>query len=390
LPIAIIVHDNGKILFANNSTIKILGLSKTEELEGKNIFDLIKKEYHEFHIKRIKQINSGDPNVSKLIKTKMIRSDGQIIEVASSAVKMMLGGRPCIFSIIKDITEEKNVQELKNRIDEKNRMLTEAAEYDKLKTEFFANLSHEFRTPINIIYSTTQLLELYLKDLSPSFNEEKLKKHILSVKNNCYRLLRMVNNLIDSTKIDAGYLELNMQNCNIISIVENITQYVSEYVSQKNIKLIFDTDTEEKIMACDPDKIERIMLNLLSNAIKFTKPGGSISVNIHDEKESIIISIKDSGVGIPEEKIPAIFERFVQVDKSLTRSFEGSGIGLSIVKSLVEMHKGSITVESELGKGTEFIISLPVTVVEGEVYNLDNEINSETKEIVNIEFSDIA
>jgi len=153
---------------------------------------------------------------------------------------------------------------------------------------------------------------------------------------------------------------------------------------------LFDTEVEERILACDGDKIERIMLNLISNSIKFTEPGGKILVNIYDKENEIIISVKDTGLGIPIEKQEQVFERFVQVDKSLVRNKDGSGIGLSLVKSLIEMHEGTIKLKSEWGKGSEFIIKLPVKVLSHEdVYIPNNYNHNGNIEKIQVEFSDI-
>ena len=134
---------------------------------------------------------------------------------------------------------------------------------------------------------------------------------------------------------------------------------VAEHIEGKKITLIFDTEIEEKIVACDPDKIERIMLNLLSNAIKFTDKRGKIFVNVYLQNNYICISVKDNGIGISEEMQNLIFDRFIQVDKSISRNREGSGIGLAIVKSLVELHNGKITLESKIGQGSDFTILIP-------------------------------
>lgn len=182
-------------------------------------------------------------------------------------------------------------------------------------------------------------------------------------------------------------------NCNIISIVEEITLSIAGYSNSKNIDLVFDTDVEEKIIACDPDKIERIMLNLLSNSLKFTNEGGKIFVNIFNGEEYITISVQDNGIGIPENKIDIIFDRFRQVDKSFTRSYEGSGIGLSLVKSLLEMQGGAISVESIYGTGTKFTIKFPVKVLKHdnneEKDKKDNNMMDSCVEKIKIEFSDI-
>lgn len=184
-------------------------------------------------------------------------------------------------------------------------------------------------------------------------------------------------------------LKLNLHNHNIVSIVEDITLSVGEYVKSRGVNLIFDTDVEEKYMAVDDDKIERIMLNLLSNAVKFTNKDDEILVTVEDNDDFVIISVKDTGVGIPEDKLKMIFDRFAQVDKTLTRNREGSGIGLSLVKTLTEMHGGNIKVNSKLEEGSEFIIELPVTLVEENEEVSITQYNDSKVDKVLIEFSDI-
>ena len=222
-------------------------------------------------------------------------------------------------------------------------------------------------------------------------NEDKLSIYLKGIKQNSYRLLRLVNNIIDTTKIDAGFMNVDLRNCNIVNIIEDITLSVVQFIEGKGITLIFDTDIEEKIMACDLDKIERIILNLLSNAVKFTEAGDKIFVSIYDRIDKIVISIKDTGVGIDSDKVGIIFERFRQADKSLSRRCEGSGIGLSLVSSLVQMHGGTIAVKTELGKGSEFIIELPVKLCdenckEEEIIDMVRKTQIQK---CNIEFSDI-
>jgi PAS domain S-box-containing protein len=290
----------------------------------------------------------------------------------------------------RDITMRIEEEKIIKENEEKTRFLNQAIEYDRFRTDFFANISHELRTPINVILGTLQLMELKFTEL---FNEKnkKSKGYLKIMKQNCYRLVRLINNLIDVTKIDAGYFEIHLSNCNIVSIVEEITLSVAGYVENNGISLLFDTEMEEKIIACDKDKIERIMLNLISNAIKFTNTGGNITVNIYDGKDNIRISVKDNGIGIPMEKQESIFDRFIQVDKSLTRNKEGSGIGLSLVKALVEMHGGKISLKSEINKGSEFIFELPTKQLPDDIpVYVNNNLNSNSHvEKINIEFSDI-
>ncbi|SHK52593.1 Signal transduction histidine kinase [Clostridium cavendishii DSM 21758] len=278
-----------------------------------------------------------------------------------------------------------------NMITVNNRLLEETVKYDKLKNEFMANMSHELKTPLNIIFSTAQLFSLYAENTDTIANKEKLNNYIDTIKQNCYRLLRLVNNLIDITKIDSGFMELNLKNDNIVAVVEEITLSTAKYVENMNREIIFDTEIEEKIMAIDEEKMERILLNLISNAIKFTDVNGVIEVNIYDRITYIVIEVKDNGRGIPESELSNIFERFKQVDPLLSRSHEGSGIGLSMVKSLVEMHKGEIRVESKYKEGTNFKIYLPVNIEikEDEFKDKEKLVHHTNVEKIQIEFSDI-
>lgn len=277
-----------------------------------------------------------------------------------------------------------------NMLSENKRLVDKTIECDRLKTEFIANMSHELRTPLNIIFSTVQLLNVII-DKGEDLNTDRIKNYTGGIKQNCYRLVRLVNNLIDITKIDSGFMTIDLSNQNIVEIAEEITQSTVGYVQQRERTIIFDTDEEEKIMAFDAEKLERILLNLISNAVKFTKPGDTINVTLYDKKDHVIISVKDNGRGIPEEQLSQLFQRFKQIDPLLNRTHEGSGIGLTIVKALVELHGGTIEVKSTYGEGTEFIICLPAKIVpEEQDVKVKRDFASEANvENINIEFSDI-
>lgn len=259
-------------------------------------------------------------------------------------------------------------------------------EVEKLRMDFLANISHELRTPINLILSSLQVLNLKINLLDEDLFKY-FSRYMNIVDQNGKRLLKLVNNLIDTTRLESGCFSYNPKNKDIISYVENICLSVSEFVKSNNLSIIFDTDTEEKIIAFDPDNMERIILNLISNAIKFNKPGGIIEVFISCQ-DNIEISVKDSGIGIPEDKIDKIFERFEQVKNN--SKIQGSGIGLNLVKSLVEMNNGSIKVKSDLEKGSRFSIVLPNTLVKDcskHSYENSDCINNESQ--ISVEFSDI-
>ena len=178
-----------------------------------------------------------------------------------------------VIAIIIDITKETRAKlELEKNL--------------KMQEEFFLNIAHELKTPLNVIFSITQLFDLYIKDGSLIENQDKLEKYINVITQNCYRQSKLVNNLLDLSKIESGFFKLHLSNNNIVSVVEDIVQSVSEYVENKGLKIIFDTNVEEKIIACDPISIERIMLNLISNAIKFSMAGDEIFVNVLDKGDS--------------------------------------------------------------------------------------------------------
>jgi signal transduction histidine kinase len=295
-----------------------------------------------------------------------------------------------IVVVYDDISERMEQERI---ISENNRIIRETLQMDKLKNDFFANISHELRTPLNIILGAIQITEMKLQDKGIPIDRNKLLKNIKLEKQNCFRLIRLIENLIDTSILNSQTLKLNMRNCNIVYLVEEITESVAEYIQNHNLAFIFDTDIEERIIACDIDKIERIMLNLLSNSVKFTGPGGSIFVTVMNGNEYITITVEDTGIGIPESSLGLIFDRFTQVDNSFTRNYEGSGIGLSLVKAMVELHGGTISVESVYGEGSKFIIELPVKTldhneVEQEAMLSNNKMHQHVERI-RIEFSDI-
>lgn len=274
------------------------------------------------------------------------------------------------------------------RNEAKNKKLYQMAkEREQLKTDFIANMSHELRTPLNIITSASMLLEMKSQKEETVSSEYILDK-LNRINQSSNRLRRLINNLIDISKFDSGFIECKCKNENIVYVVEDIVHEVVDYAKEKNIELIFDTEEEEIISFIDKEKIERVILNLLSNAIKFTNENGKIEVYMKSDNNFIYISIKDNGIGISKEKIDHIFQRFYQVDNLLSRGSEGSGIGLCIVDEIIRMHGGKINIESEINKGTTFEIVLNVSksnFIDKEEEKTDRNI----KDIVKVEMSDI-
>lgn len=274
-----------------------------------------------------------------------------------------------------DITEE-----------QKNKFKMEEA--IKIQDELYMNVSHELRTPLNVIFSANQLMEMFLKSSSLELNKERLINYNSMVKQNCYRLTKLINNIIDLSKGKTGFLKMNLSDENIVEIVRNIVLSVCEYAKQKNLSIIFNANVDKKVIACDPYLIERVMLNLISNSIKFSNPDSDIVISLVNKEDVVEILVTDTGIGMDDNTLKYLFGKYYQADKSLSRMSEGSGIGLSLAKHIVELHGGNIKVESELGKGSTFIVDLPVRIVNNQ--NNVREFNKNDKiEMIKIEFSDI-
>lgn len=379
----VILRDN-KIIYANITAAKILGASGLTDILGIDQKEFLKNNYEDDIIK-VYDFN----NEFWFKEIEITNLKNECVDIEFSSENISYRGKPARLVILKDLGLKNEIELLKNDLIENEEQLLKSNEHNKIITEFFSNISHELKTPINVILSAVQLLMIKCVDDSSDYNE-KSAKLLNVIKQNGYRLIRLVNNLLDMSKFDSGFLKLNLCNENIVSIVEDITLSVADYIKSKGVSIIFDTDVEELLMAVDCDKIERIILNLLSNAVKFTNNGDDIFVFVIDEEETVKISVKDTGVGIPEDKLKVIFDRFGQVEKTLIRNKEGTGIGLSLVKNLVEIHGGSISVNSKVGEGSEFIVELPVTLIDEKEEDMCSPYYSSGKvDNILVEFSDI-
>ena len=369
------LNIHGCIIKANDSWEKVLGWSKAE-IKAMHYSDLI----HPDDISILEYLYDSNYIVEeiKYLTIRLLCKDNSYkwIELSLKYVK----DKNVFMSTGIDVTSRKEVEVEKKKLEE-------AIHLESIRNEFFGNISHEFKTPLNIILGIVQLIDKNIE--LDNISKENLIRHVDIMKQNSYRLLRLVNNLIDISRIDIGYYNLQPSNYNIVKVVEDITLSIAEYVKHKKINLIFNTDVEEITLACDPDKIERVILNLLSNAIKYTDDNGDIYVSLNKVNEDVVVSVKDSGVGIPNDKLELIFDRFGQANDILSRRCEGSGIGLSIVKSIVEMHGGKIEVFSEIGKGSEFVFNIPIKILEEENVILTCDNKDYHVEKCNIEFSDI-
>jgi PAS domain S-box-containing protein len=393
LPIGIFSATlTGEILDINPIALVILGYHEKKEIHKVNIIDFLRVSSIDNEEKRFLKENIYN---LKNIETKIKCCNGKFIWVQiNTHMVFEWGDQEGFFEgSIQDITYRKDTEA---KIKEQQELLFKAEkgqreELEKaliMKNEFISLISHEFKTPLNVIYSAIQLIEYAYIDKIP----ERVQKLIGNIKQNTFRQLRLVNNLLDITRINSGQVKLNMRNIDVVFLTKAITQSVELYANQKDIKISFASNINKKIISMDEEKLERIILNIISNAIKFTKEGGQIAVTLTEDNKSSFVQLKvsDTGIGIPKDKQELIFERFGQVDSNLSRQAEGTGIGLSLVKLFVDILGGTIEVESELNIGSTFIITLPEKIElinnEPETYiNIDDKLVSEIK----VQFSDI-
>ncbi len=240
----------------------------------------------------------------------------------------------------------------------------ELQKLDKLKSAFLANMSHELRTPMNIIIGYTDVL---LDKIDGSLTNEQ-ENSLIKIKENSKRLLQLIDDLISISRLESAMIELNIKESDINFIIEDVLKDVKSLIEKKSLSLTLNLDRTLPSFYCDEEKIRHVILNLLSNAVKFTHKGGiTVSSRFSDWKVSerkepqyLEVCIEDTGIGIKEEDLGKIFDKFVQVDFSLIREYEGSGVGLSVAKGFIKLHKGMIWVSSKYGQGSRFCFALPL------------------------------
>lgn len=355
LPEGIVIVNpmTNKHIYRNEASIRMLktiGLDKLNE----SIKTYLKEEnYGEFRRFTIDKLNNIDISLA-IVKRE---EEGTLIVV---------------FRMLDYEFKSMKLEKELNRMKEKN----------KFKTEFLSNVAYDIKKPINTIFETNNnLIENKVK-----YNSENINNHTRLVKQNCYRLIKLLNNIEYVSRIDNGTCTLELRKCDIVKLLENIVKISREYTDRKGIDISFKSEINKKILVLDTEKVEKIILNILSNAIKFTDTDGKIDINLYMENEQVCISIKDTGIGIPKDKIEVIFENFEQIDTTLSRGCEGTGMGLSVVKKLANLNNININVESELNKGSEFKIILPNNILSKNIKLQDKFTQNEK---IEIEFSDI-
>jgi CheY-like chemotaxis protein len=265
-------------------------------------------------------------------------------------------------NIVRDITERKQAEELihqyanelEMRVEERTAELVKA---NRAKDEFLANMSHELRTPLNGILGFSETL---LESVHGSLNE-KQRRAVEFVLSSGEHLLGLINDILDVSKIEAGQFELQPEDVPVNDICHSSLNFIKQLANKKSITIEYSSSPAQSMIHADPKRLKQILVNLLSNAVKFTPEKGIVKLEVHaDDKAGLIrFSVTDTGIGISPEDLQKLFKPFIQVDNSLSRQYEGTGLGLVLSKRMVEMHSGSIEVQSEAGLGSRFTFYLP-------------------------------
>ncbi|WP_332833610.1 sensor histidine kinase [Clostridium perfringens] len=366
------IFKDEKLFYLNNEALEFLGISNKESILFENMEILYEKILEkQVYLKEKGSVDSYQEIIFKNLNGGY--SNGEVYTLPFEDNYKII--------VINDITKKNNALRL-------NKYLKDKLEEEHIKGEFFTNICHELRTPINVISSALQLNNLNIENK----NLNSIERNNLVIKQNCLRLIRTINNFIDANKISEGQIETNIMVLNIVEVVENILDASAEYINKKKINFIFDPDFEEIFIAIDSEFLERIILNLLSNSVKYGRKNGNIYVKIYFEGKDLVIMIENDGIAISYDEQKYIFDKFTKSNKALNRTQEGSGLGLYISKSLMKMQGGDLKVEIYEGYGNKFKLYFYDVDLFKETERTEHIVNNNyynLKEKAEIEFSDI-
>lgn len=335
-PIVILNAANNRITFVNNKFLELAEVGTAREIINQKI-----KKYIEFTA--YSEENDFDAvlhigSKKKYLKTKFLTN------YSSDDRKLIL---------LEDNTAKVQIREMRNEVEKRKR-------HEYIRTQFLSSISHDLKTPINVIYSGLQLEQIYID----KGDIKSLKKYNEISRQNCISLIKFTNNLIDNSKISSHFLSANLIRINIVEVIEEQVMSYVDYAMWNGIELIFDTNTEECMMDIDVEFMRRIILNLISNSVKYTPKQGKIFVVIEENPHNVFIKVKDTGCGIKKELRDKIFCRYTSSNKAVADSKSGTGLGLFVVKRLVELQNGTIHLGNEEEIGTSIVIEFK----KGEIY----------------------
>ncbi len=336
---------DGHFKYINHAITRIFGMSQSD-LIGAHFLSIVHPDYRDKQIEFYRKQVMENIEITRC-EFPVLMKNGEIVWVGQT-VRMIKNneGEIEFYGIARDISNLKKAEDARRDLEE-------------AKTRFFANISHEIRTPLTLMLGPIESV------LQGDYGKEIGNDFFKSLHRNTLSLLKLVNNLLDFSKIEAGKMVLNVQEGDMVYFANHYISSIQQAGKLKNINLNLKSSADSIMIFFDPERLDKVFMNLLSNALKFTGEGGTISINLIDDEDYCRIVVSDTGEGIPENSMEVIFDRFSQADTTSTRKYEGTGIGLALVKELVELHGGSITLESRYiekypdDHGSVFTVSLP-------------------------------
>jgi PAS domain S-box-containing protein len=362
------VNEAGRILILNEAVERMFGYSR-DELVGLSVDQLVPAAMRGGHAQH-RSAYANRPKTRPMgtgLELQGQRKDGSLFPVEISLSPNWIEGSLHVIASVRDITERKAVEDRIRTLSEqytaeltiKNEQLEarnrEVERANRLKNEFLASMSHELRTPLHTIIGFSELLGEQLEGPLGE-KQQRFVGHILQ---DARHLLELINEILDISKIESGRLELKREPFDFSQCVEEVLAGIRHQAATKNITLENKNRFHDSLYA-DRLRVKEILYNLLSNAVKFTPEGGRVWVEAFREGDSLHVSVCDTGIGIPEKEHPSIFEKFYQVGDARGGTREGTGLGLPITKHLVELHGGTINVESRPGQGSSFRLTFPL------------------------------
>lgn len=343
---ALITDLSGNILYANLATQRIFGWPQAR-ITGTNLQVFFQNEEQ---VRCVLERATGEGWSGQIVCQ---RYNGQTF-TAFVSISPVYGEEEdiphAVSIILRDITQQ---EEIKAELASKN---LELARANRLKTEFLANMSHELRTPMTSILGFSSLLD---QQVYGELNDRQ-RLYVNQIHQSGEHLLSLINEVLDLSKVEAGQMDLHVTPISVDTICDDVLKMVETQAEMKNLMVHRQVDTDLPVLMADEMRVRQMLLNLLSNAIKFTHKGLSIGLRVRRQGEYFNFTVWDEGIGIPEEQLSSLFQPFQQLDSSLSKQYEGTGLGLALTQKLTRLHGGDITVESEPGKGTQFTIHLPL------------------------------
>jgi PAS domain S-box-containing protein len=352
------LDGQGNLIYINDTELKWLGRTRAQVLGHSFAEFIAPHQVEQFLTRHLPVIKSGKSTEN--LEYDLVRGNGTTLPILLKAVTVLddAGNFVMTRATLVDITERKQaeqaVQFSRDQLDLANRELARAS---KLKDEFLANMSHELRTPLNAILGLSQSLS---EQLIGPLNQRQLEA-IAIVESSGKHLLALINDILDLSKIEAGNMTLDLEPVAVGSVCQTSLVFIKQIAHKKNIGVTSRLDSAVEWIQVDERRLKQMLVNLLTNAVKFTPAGGKVELAVtgSHSQNTVQFSVRDTGIGIAPEDLTRLFKPFMQVDSSMTRQFEGTGLGLSLVMHMAELHGGSVTVESELGTGSVFTIILP-------------------------------